>query len=212
MLTQYPWVSVKNQERKHIEIGAMLTLLVAIITFYGVPDFNDAVIVEKPYVPPPVEVLSIPATIQPPEVLTPQRPAVPIPSENEEIDIAMDEINFDMDLYEYLLTPPPIEDPTVPFWKVEVKPIPVGGWGAISKYVIYPPIAIEARQEGKVTLEALIGKDGIVKEVKIIKGLPGTGLDEAAMAAVLQTPFEPAYQRDKPVLVWVNIPIDFKLR
>jgi len=212
MLTQYPWVSVKNQERKHIEIGAMVTLLAAVISFYSIPNFSDGVITEKAYVPPPVEVFNIPATIQPPEVVEPLRPTMVVESEIEDIDIAMDEIFVDMDKYEFLLEAPPPQDPTVPFWKVEVKPFPVGGWGSISKYVIYPPIAIEARQEGKVIVKALIGKDGIVKEVNILKGLPGTGLDEAAMTAVLQTPFEPAYQRDKPVLVWVEIPIDFKLK
>ncbi len=212
MLTQYPWVSVKNQERKHIEIGAMVTLLAAIVSFYSIPDFSDRVITEQPYEPPPVEVLHIPATIQPPEVVAPQRPTMPIESENEEIDDPIDDISIGL-LPPFLLTPPvPPEPPVVDFWAVEVKPIPVGGWGAISKYVIYPPIAIEARQEGKVTVEALIGKDGIVKEVKILKGLPGTGFDEAAIAAVFQTPFEPAYQRDKPVVVWMYIPIDFKLR
>jgi protein TonB len=61
-------------------------------------------------------------------------------------------------------------------------------------------------------VEALIGSDGIVKEVIVIKGMPGTGLDEAAMAAVLNTPFSPAYQRDKPVQVRMAIPVDFRLR
>ncbi|MBC8376120.1 MAG: energy transducer TonB [FCB group bacterium] len=212
MLTQYPWVSVKNQERKHIEIGAMVTLLVAIISFYSIPDFGDKVIMEKAYVPPPVEMINIPATLQPPEVAEPLRPGIIVESEIEDVDVAMEEIFVGLDQYKYFKEAPPHQDPTVPFEKVEVKPFPVGGWGAIGKYVVYPPIAIEARQEGKVIVKALIGKDGIIKEVKILEGLPGTGLDEAAMAAVLQTPFEPAYQRDKPVLVWVEIPIDFKLR
>jgi protein TonB len=195
MITQYPWISVKNQERKHIEIGAMVTLLAAIISFYSVPDFAARVIIEKPYVPPPVEVLSIPATIQPPEVLTPQRPTLPVESENDDI-----------------VPPPPQRDPTVPFYAIEVKPAPIGGLQAIINNAIYPPIAIEARQEGKVVVDALIGIDGIVKEVRVLKGMPGTGLDDAAMAAVLKTPFSPAYQRDKPVQVRMAIPVDFRLR
>ena len=212
MLTQYPWVSVKNQERKHIEIGAMVTLLAAIISFYSIPDFNDRVITEKPYVPPPVEVLSIPATIQPPEVVKPLRPTMVVESEIEDIDVAMDEIFIDLGTYEFLLDAPAPQDPTVPFHAIEVLPEPIGGLQAIINNAIYPPIAIEARQEGKVVVEALIGSDGIVKEVIVIKGMPGPGLDEAAMAAVLNTPFSPAYQRDKPVQVRMAIPVDFRLR
>ncbi len=212
MLTQYPWVSVKNQERKHIEIGVMLTLLVAIISFYSIPDFNDGVITEKPYVPPPVEVINIPATIQPPEVVKPLRPTMVVESETEDIDIAMEEIFVAMDEYDFLLEAPAPLDPIVPFWVAEVKPIPVGGWGVLNQNVVYPPIAIEARQEGKVIVEVLIGLDGIAKDPKFLVSLPGTGFDEAALAAILETRFEPAYQRDKPVLVRMAIPVDFKLR
>ena len=212
MITQYPWISVKNQERKHIEIGAMVTLLAAIISFYSVPDFAARVIIEKPYVPPPVEVLSIPATIQPPEVLTPQRPTLPVESENEDIDDAMDDILVGIKIFDDIVPPPPQRDPTVPFYAIEVKPAPIGGLQAIINNAIYPPIAIEARQEGKVVVDALIGIDGIVKEVRVLKGMPGTGLDDAAMAAVLKTPFSPASQRDKPVQVRMAIPVDFRLR
>jgi len=211
MITQYPWVSVKNHERKHIEIGAILTLTVAIVSFYSNPDFGGAVVAKKPYLPPPVVVLSIPATIQPPEVVVPLKPTMVTEGGEDDMDIDLDVILVGVNPG-IILAPPPPQDPTVPFWAVEVKPEPIGGWGMVNKYVVYPPIAIEARQEGKVVLKALIGKDGIVKDVELIAGLPGTGLDEAAIAAVYQTPFSPAYQRDKPVLVWVNIPIDFRLR
>jgi len=155
---------------------------------------------------------SIPATVQPPMVTAPLRPTMPVESEDVDIDDPIDDIMVGVTTFDPLTAPPKPQDPTVPFWVVEVKPEPLGGWGMVNKYVVYPPIAIEARQEGRVVVEALIGKDGSVKDVKLLAGLPGTGLDEAAISAVYQTPFSPAYQRDKPVLVWVNIPIEFKLR
>jgi len=212
MLTQYPWVSVKNQERKHIEIGAMVTLLAAIISFYSIPDFGNGVIIEKPYLPHEVEIINIPATVQPPEIAEPLRPTLPIESENEDIDVDVETIIFGDTEFAYLEAAPPIYIPTIPFWKAEVKPEPIGGNQAIMRNVVYPRIAIEARQEGRVTVEALIGIDGIVKEVTVLKGMPGTGLDEAAMAAVFKTPFSPAYQRDKPVQVKMSIPIIFRLK
>lgn len=213
MLAQYPGVSVKIQERKHIEIGFILTLTVAIISFYSIPDFNRQLITEKPYVPPPVEVVSIPATFQPPEVAEPMRPTLPVESESEDFADEVEAIVIGDDIdWDLLDEPPPPEIPTVPFWAVEIKPEPIGGWGVINQNVIYPPIAIEARQEGKVIIEFTIGKDGIVRDAIVLSGLPGTGLDEAALAAVRGTPFSPAYQRDKPVEVTMSIPVDFRLR
>ncbi len=212
MLAQYPWVSVKKQERKHIEIGAMVTLLGAIISFYSIPDFSDRVITEKPYVPPPVEVISIPATIQPPEVVEPLRPTMVVESETEDIDDFIDDINVGLTPPIILEPPAPPDIPPVDFWAVEEKPFPIGGWSVINKNVIYPPIAIEARQEGKVVIKVVIGKDGLVKDAYVLSGLPGTGLDEAALTAVLNTTFNPAYQRDKPVEVSMAIPVDFRLR
>ena len=211
MITQYPWVSVKNQERKHIEIGAMVTLLAAIISFYSIPDFGDKVTIEKPYEPPPVVVLNIPATIQPPEVVAPQRPTMPVESEIEDIDDFIDDIVIGF-VPPVDLTPPPAPPLIVDFWAVEMQPVPIGGWGMINKNAIYPPIAIEARQEGRVVIEVLIGIDGVAKDAKYLVSLPGTGLDEAALDAILMTHFEPAYQRDKPVPVRMAIPVDFRLR
>jgi len=212
MLTQYPWVSVKNQERKHIEIGAMVTLLAAIISFYCIPDFGNNVIIEKPYLPHEVEIINIPATVQPPEIVVPKRPTMVVESPNDDIDDLPDDIMVGIAIFDVLLAPPAPQEPTVPFHAVEVKPEPIGGLQTIINNTVYPAIAIEARQEGKVVVEALIGKDGIVKEVRVLKGMPGTGLDEAAMAAVLKTLFSPAYQRDKPVQVRMAIPVDFRLR
>jgi len=213
MIAQYPWASIKNQERKHIEIGSILTLTVAIISFYSIPDLNKQAVTEKPYVPPPVEVVSIPATAQPPEVSQPLRPTLPVESESEDFADELETIVVGDDIdWDLLDAPPPPEIPTVPFWAVEIEPAPIGGWGVINQNVIYPPIAIEARQEGRVIIEFTIGKDGVVRDAIVLKGLPGTGLNEAALAAVRGTPFSPAYQRDKPVEVTMSIPVEFRLR
>jgi len=212
MITQYPWASVKNQERKHIEIGAIVTLVVAILSFYTIPDFSTGVALEKPYEPPPVKLVSIPATYQPPEVSVPRRPTLPVPSETDDMDMDLPDIVIGDIPFDYLEAPPPIIIPEIPIWMAEIKPEPIGGTQAIMRNVIYPSIAIEARQEGRVTVEALIGINGVVEEVTILSGMPGTGLDEAAMTAVLKTPFSPAYQRDKPVPVRMAIPIIFKLK
>jgi len=71
----------------------------------------------------------------------------------------------------------------------------------------YPEFAREAGIQGKVVLHVLVGKDGRVKNVKVAKGV--TGLNEAAMDAVKRWVFKPALSNNKPVAVWVEVPIDF---
>ncbi len=215
MITQYPWASVKKQERKHIEIGFMITLLVAIISFYSVPQFNDSVTFEEPFVLPPVEVVSIPVTVQPPEKVIPKTPSLPVESENEDMDLDLPvELSFDPIDFDKLVPP----DTPVPrggyldSWMVSDKPEPIGGYNAIMRKVIYPEIAREAGIEGTVTIEALIGRRGLVEDARVISGIPNTGLDQAALDAILQTTFSPALQMGKPVPVRIAIPIKFRLK
>lgn len=71
----------------------------------------------------------------------------------------------------------------------------------------YPEFAREAQIQGKVVLHVLVGKDGRVKNVKVAKGV--TGLNDAAMEAVRKWVFKPALSNNKPVAVWVEVPVDF---
>ena len=75
----------------------------------------------------------------------------------------------------------------------------------------YPEMARKAGLEGMVVIYALIDKEGRVRDAQVRKGLGG-GLDEAALEAVKRTPFTPAIQNNRPVAVWMSIPIRFKLR
>ena len=71
----------------------------------------------------------------------------------------------------------------------------------------YPEFARDAQIQGKVVLHVLVGKDGRVKNVKVIRGV--TGLNEAAVDAIKRWVFKPALSNNKPVAVWVEIPMDF---
>jgi TonB family protein len=74
---------------------------------------------------------------------------------------------------------------------------------------IYPEMAKEAQLEGQVIVNALIGKDGKVRSVQIVKSIPM--LDEAAKQAVMKTLWKPAFNNNRPVAVWVAVPIRFTL-
>jgi protein TonB len=90
--------------------------------------------------------------------------------------------------------------------------VPVGGYGAIQRNIVYPEIAQEAGIEGKVIIQAFIDDKGRVQGMSVLQGIPNTGLNEAAMAAIKKTRFKPAQQRDRPVGVYISIPVNFKLK
>jgi len=73
----------------------------------------------------------------------------------------------------------------------------------------YPDIAREAGVDGTVLVQALVGKDGKVKDTKVVKSTPM--LDSAAETAVKQWVFKPALSNNKPVAVWVAVPVKFSL-
>ncbi len=73
----------------------------------------------------------------------------------------------------------------------------------------YPDIAREASVDGTVMIQALVGRDGQVKDTRIVKSIPM--LDAAAVAAVRQWVFKPALSNNKPVAVWVAVPMKFTL-
>jgi protein TonB len=74
---------------------------------------------------------------------------------------------------------------------------------------VYPDIAREAGVEGTVLTRVLVGDDGFVKDMIIIQSVPM--LDEAAADAAWTAVFKPALQKDRPVAVWMVIPIEFSL-
>ena len=73
----------------------------------------------------------------------------------------------------------------------------------------YPDIAREASVDGTVMVQALVGRDGRVKDTRVVKSIPM--LDAAAVAAVRQWVFKPALSNNKPVAVWVAVPMKFSL-
>jgi TonB family protein len=74
---------------------------------------------------------------------------------------------------------------------------------------VYPPIAVAAHTEGVVILEATIGTDGKVKDVKVVRSIKT--LDDAAMDAVRRWEFKPTVIDGKPVQVIMTIPVNFTL-
>jgi TonB family protein len=73
----------------------------------------------------------------------------------------------------------------------------------------YPPPALQARVQGTVVLQALIGKDGTIQNLTVISGHPM--LIQAAMDAVKQWRYKPYLLNGEPVLVRTTINVNFVL-
>jgi len=191
----------------NVRLAGLLGIVLVIIIFIIFPRFLpsvefedvDQIIIEN---------IDIPQTQQIDNTPPPARPSIPVPSDDEDIadDLTLDELDFD-DFSNLDAPPPPPSGPKVVFIPYDDPPV------ALSPIrPTYPEIAQEAGIEGVVVVQAFIDKKGRVKETLILKGVPNTGLDEAAMEAIRKTRFRPAKQRERAVGVWISIPVNFKLK
>ena len=73
----------------------------------------------------------------------------------------------------------------------------------------YPVAALNARQQGVVILEALIGTTGKVTDVKVLRSI--AGLDTAAVDAVRQWEYAPSVHDEVAVPVVTSVAVEFKL-
>ena len=182
--------------------GIILLILVFVIfpRFINDSEFSDVKNIE-------IDTIDIPPTQQIDNTPPPARPSIPVPTEDEDIadDVTLDDLDFDD--FEAWDAPPQPSGPKVKFIPYDDPPKPI-----TSIRPIYPEIAQEAGIEGVVVVQAFIDQKGRVKETIILKGIPNTGLDEAAMEAIRKTRFRPAKQRERSVGVWISIPVNFKLK
>jgi protein TonB len=73
----------------------------------------------------------------------------------------------------------------------------------------YPPLARDARIQGTVVLQALIGKDGRIENLHVLSGHPM--LTQAAIEAVRQWLYRPYYLNNQAVEVDTEIRVNFTL-
>lgn len=81
----------------------------------------------------------------------------------------------------------------------------------LQRRVRYPEEARRNGIQGTVIVRGLVDSKGKVRRTLIDRCDNGL-LEKAAVDAVMNTPFTPAYQGNKPVAVWVQIPVIFRLR
>ncbi|MCP4901140.1 MAG: energy transducer TonB, partial [bacterium] len=114
-------------------------------------------------------------------------------------------------------TPTPI--PPTPTPSVREGDIVAAGAGVVAARVRsranpgYPRLAQQMGLEGEVTLQALVGIDGSVENVRILNvSRTGVGFEKASEDAVRQWKYQPATKHGVKVRIWVTIRIPFTLR
>jgi protein TonB len=75
----------------------------------------------------------------------------------------------------------------------------------------YPKVARQARLEGKVTVQAVIGLDGSVESVEVMRSTSSL-FEGAALDAVRQWKYRPATMGGQPVRVYFVVEVGFVLR
>jgi protein TonB len=116
-----------------------------------------------------------------------------------------------------IFTPPPSPYPS----KVDVKPkqekpVLVGGNVQSAKLIkhpapVYPAIAKTARIQGTVVLQAIIGKDGAVRNLMVVSAASPL-LVSSAMDAVKKWLYQPTLLNQEPVEVITEITVIFSLQ
>ena len=210
-----PKVDLEKKRSLYLQIGLIIALLLVYAAFeyknydkssYNLGDLNLDDLEEE----------IIPITKQE------QKPPPPPPPPPEIIEIVEDEVEIEEELEiedtesdEDEIIEIEEEDDDEFFMVVENMPEFPGGDLGLMKYiqknVKYPPIAKEYNITGKVYVQFIVDKSGIVTNVKVVRGVD-KNLDAEAVRVVKSLPkYKPGKQRGKPVRVMFTIPINFTL-
>lgn len=74
---------------------------------------------------------------------------------------------------------------------------------------VYPPLALAARIQGTVEFSVVIGADGHVEQLRLVRGHPQ--LVAAAKEAALKNLYKPTFLNRKSVSVVTTVEVQFKL-
>lgn len=228
-------LKAKYQHNMLIAVGAIIALVAAIIL--GIFVYKQLTKVETIYVQPTViktiADLGPPPTVakKPPrmDIAAPQqaRPKVGIPKpvaddevlDDEDVMIASREELADIVTPDMSVVAGGGDDIVIDIPDEEYMPapgefVPVEIQAEMIEEAVpeYPRQAKLAGMEAVVWVQALVDKNGNVREARVLKSSGSkAGFDEAAIAAAKKCKFKPAIQNGRPVPVWVSFSIEFEL-
>jgi protein TonB len=201
-----------------IQISTVCSLGVLILAFsldISVGDLNPISLADQEI----VMMEEIAQTMQVEKPPPPPRPPVPVEVPN---DVVLDDEDFEfdamLDIDAAVAAVPPPPDTTVAvdlepeiFLIVESPPEMVGGYQSLAAEVKYPSIALRTEISGTVVVRIIVGEDGLPSDATVVKSVHEM-LDNEAMRAVLLQTFVPGKQRGRPVPVYMQIPVRYRIR
>ena len=220
-----PKADLESKKVVFTQIGLIITLAIVLLAFnWKTYEKREIDLSQREIVDIPEEIIPITEQkVKPPPPPPPKQVTV-INIVDDDVEIE-DEIEIDAEadqeteIEEYV--PVEIEDDEEVeeaqiFTVVESMPSFPGGDKArirfLNENIEYPTMARESGIQGRVYVTFVVERNGIVTDVKILRGIGG-GCDEEAIRVVKAMPkWIPGKQRGKPVRVQFTLPIKFTLQ
>jgi len=212
-----PKFDLRYQYRRVLEASVAVSLVIIILMLMVFKKFETDINL-RGVDAPAIEVEDIPITRTIKKIEVPKKPTIPVEDPDIEFD---DDIELpDMEDFDDFAfappPPPPPEEEIVPFFRVEQKPMLVGGNAAIAQYIIdhdlFPRMARTAGVSGEAMIQFIVGTDGVPRDVKVSQERPaGVGFGEAGVSVMKAMRFTPGVQRDRKVAVPMQQHITFTI-
>lgn len=214
------------EKRKPVFLAAgFVVALTVVLTAFEWKTFDDVIADLGNLMIEAIEEEIIPITEQevkpPPPPPPPPAPEIEIVEDDVEVeDVEIQDVEADQTTVTQVFEAPPAPEPEPAepdfFTIVEDMPTYAGGDAALLKYIAesiqYPNIAKENGISGVVYVSYVVGKEGEVRDVKVVRGADPF-LDKEAIRVVNTIKgYKPGKQRGKPVPVQFTIPIRFVLK
>ncbi len=121
-----------------------------------------------------------------------------------------------IEVKEQVIAEPVVDDEPLSIALVEQKPSFPGGEAAMYTWlgnnIVYPPAASEEGAQGRVVVEYVVGKDGSITNVRVVRPRH-PALDREAVRVVSAMPtWVPGRNNGQPVKVTYTLPVTFKLQ
>jgi protein TonB len=219
------WADLDAHRPLLLSIGLFLSLAIVNLSFMAKQRLEKEVIDLQIGITSTDELLDIPLTEQAPPPPSVQQPRIiEVPDEAEiikEMDVTFDvEVNTETKIQEITINTEVtavLEDEKADeiFVVVEESAQPTNGMSNFYKFtssnIRYPAQARRMGVEGRVFVEFVVGKNGSLQDITVIKGI-GAGCDEEAIRVLkLSPPWQPAKQRGRAVKQRIVLPIIFKM-